>query len=252
MKREDSLAVVILCGGKGTRSNPYTEHFPKAMMPIGGTPIIVHLMRNYALQGHRKFILAAGHLKEILDDYCDGRFSDWDVHVVDTGRDSDTGERLRRCRPHLNETFFATYGDGLGDIDLGELLRFHRTTNAVGTITSAPLRSQYGAVRFDEDKRVQRFSEKPLIGGHWINAGFFVFDPHVFDNWSGDSLENQVLPNLADRGVLYTYEHDGFWKSMDTSKDQQEFEKLFNSDAPPWIRRIRPERMPTALNAAVR
>src|SRR5438132_12946102 len=109
------MQVVILCGGKGTRSYPFTEYFPKAMMPIGGTPVLVHLMRIYAEQGFRQFILAAGHRREILLDYFEGRFMEWNVRVIDTGDDADTGERLWRCRSHVDGTFFATYGDGLGD-----------------------------------------------------------------------------------------------------------------------------------------
>src|SRR6516165_10635783 len=111
------MTVVILCGGKGTRSYPFTEYYPKAMMPINGSPIIVHLMQIYAVQGFTYFILAAGHRKEILVDYFEGRFNSWDVHVLDTGADRDTGDRLLACEPYVSDTFFATYGDGLGNVD---------------------------------------------------------------------------------------------------------------------------------------
>src|SRR6266545_2181435 len=119
------IKVVILCGGKGTRSYPFTEYVPKVMMPINGTPILVHLMRIYALQGFTEFVLAAGHRKEMLYDYFDGRFRDWSVTIVDSGPDADTGERIRRCGDKLGKTFFATYGDGLGNLDLESLLAFH-------------------------------------------------------------------------------------------------------------------------------
>jgi glucose-1-phosphate cytidylyltransferase len=227
--------VLILCGGKGTRSYPFTEYFPKVMMPICGTPILVHLMRLYASQGFKEFVLAAGHRKEILTDYFDGRFTDWKVTLVDTGESSDTGERIRRCADYVGNTFFATYGDGLGNVDLHALLAFHRSRGGLATVTSVPLRSQYGTIQFGSSLQVSKFIEKPVIQDCWINAGFFVFDKSVFDVWQGENLELQVLPCLASAGRLYTYLHHGFWKSMDTSKDQQEMEAVHNGDIPPWI-----------------
>jgi glucose-1-phosphate cytidylyltransferase len=228
------MQVVILCGGKGTRSYPYTEHFPKVMMPIGGTPILVHLMHLYADQGCTEFILAAGHRKEILYDYFEGRFTDWNVNIVDTGEDSDTGDRIRHCAPYLKGRFFATYGDGLGDIDLGELLTYHQDHPGIATVTTVPLRSQYGLVLFDAERKVQEFREKPLIRDCWINAGFFTFEPSVFELWVGHNLEGDVLPALAEKGLLYAHKHEGFWKSMDTSKDQQELERIYQRGKPGW------------------
>ena len=230
------MEVVILCGGKGTRSYPFTEYFPKVMMPIRGTPILIHLMRLYAAQGFTKFVLAAGYRKEILDDYFDGRFPEWKVDVVDTGAASDTGERIRRCAPYVGESFFATYGDGLGNVSLHQLLQSHREAGALATVTSVPLRSQYGTVHFSEERKVECFKEKPTIRDYWINAGFFVFEKSVFEHWEGKNLESDVLPKLADRGVLYTYLHEGFWKSMDTSKDQQEFEHILTTGDAPWMK----------------
>jgi len=228
------MKVVILCGGKGTRSYPFTEYFPKAMMPINGSPIIVHLMKIYAEQGFTEFILAAGHRKEILADYFSDRCSKWSINIVNTGDDSDTGERLLRCAPYVGETFFATYVDGLGDVDLNALLAFHRRSGALGTVTSVPLRSQYGSIVFGSDGCVQQFLEKPVIHEHWINAGFFVFEKRALDHWKGQNLETEVLPELARMNVLYTYQHHGFWKSMDTSKDQQELERLYHTASRPW------------------
>ncbi|MEO7144089.1 MAG: sugar phosphate nucleotidyltransferase [Bryobacteraceae bacterium] len=228
------MDVVILCGGKGTRSYPFTEYFPKVMMPIAGTPILVHLMRLYASQGFTSFVLAAGHRREILNDYFDGRFSDWRVRIVDTGEDSATGERVRRCADFVGDTFFATYGDGLGNVDLHALLAFHKQRGGLATVTSVPLRSQYGTVIFDAGQQVKRFVEKPLIPDCWINAGFFVFDKKIFDFWEGTDLETDVLPGAARAGTLYAYKHHGFWKSMDTSKDQQELERIHGAIAP-WM-----------------
>jgi glucose-1-phosphate cytidylyltransferase len=229
-----AISVVILCGGKGTRSYPYTDLFPKPLMPIGGRPIIVYLMETYAAQGFHEFVLAAGHKKEVLADYFEGRFPKWKVRIVDTGDSSETGERIRRCSPYLGERFMATYGDGLGDVDLAELLQSHVDSGALATLTTVPLRSQYGVVRIDGCGRVSRFDEKPTIRDHWINGGFFVFEKAVFNSWHGCSLESEVLTNLANRGQLNAYRHEGFWKSMDTSKDQQELEALLSKGAAPW------------------
>lgn len=229
------MEVVILCGGKGTRSYPFTEYMPKVMMPIKGRPIIVHLMEIYARQGFCDFVLAAGHRKEILYDYFDGRFRDWNIRIVDTGEDSDTGERIRRCQPFVGDTFLATYGDGLGNVNLQELVAFHEASDGLATLTSVPLRSQYGTVLFDHENRVSNFCEKPIIEECWINAGFFAFDKSVFDHWNGYNLECEVLPALAKMSRLYVYRHKGFWKSMDTSKDQQEMERLFRAGNVPWL-----------------
>jgi glucose-1-phosphate cytidylyltransferase len=228
------MKVLILCGGKGTRSYPFTEYFPKPMMPICGTPILVHLMRIYARQGFSEFVISAGHRREILEDYFDGRFREWSIEIVDTGPDADTGDRIRRCADVVGATFFATYGDGLGDVDLHRLLAFHEATGGAATVTSVPLRSQYGTVVFDGSGKVAQFVEKPVIREHWINAGFFVFDRRAFESWDGHNLEMEVLPQLARRGQLFTYQHDGFWKSMDTSKDQQELERLFKTGKAGW------------------
>ncbi len=232
----ESIKVVILCGGKGTRSYPFTEHFPKVMMPVNGTPILVHIMRIYASQGYSDFVLAAGHRKEILYDYFDGRFTDWNVRIVDTGEDADTGDRILRCGSYLSERFLATYGDGLGDLDLRELISKHEESKGLATLTAVPLRSQYGLVVYDEARKVQRFEEKPLIRDYWINAGFFVFEREAFMHWKGHNLERDVLPEFARMGELAAYEHTGFWKSMDTSKDQQELEQMYVGDSAPWIR----------------
>lgn len=231
------MDVVILCGGKGTRAYPFSDLFPKVMMPIGGTPILVHLMRIYAEQGFERFILAGGHRKEILYDYFNGRYSNWDVRIVDTGDDSDTGERVRRCARYASPTFFCTYGDGLGDVDLAALRRFHESHASLATLTTVPLRSQYGTVHFNEVRCVERFQEKPVIPECWINAGFFVFDSSMFEQTRGQNLERDVLPELAAKDKLFAYEHYGFWKSMDTSKDQQEMEDLLLNGTAPWVRK---------------
>lgn len=232
----EQVKIVILCGGKGTRSYPFTEYFPKVMMPVNGTPILVHLMRIYAAHGFTDFVLAGGHRIEMLYDYFSGRFSEWNVNIVDTGADGDTGDRIYRCGEFVGERFFATYGDGLGDLDLHRLLENHRSSGALATLTTVPLRSQYGLVVFDDAGKVERFEEKPLISDYWINAGFFVFERKALSQWRGHNLEQDVLPEFARSGQLFVNRHTGFWKSMDTSKDQEELERLCRGESPPWVR----------------
>jgi len=231
----DEMRVVILCGGKGSRIYPFSEYFPKPMMPVNGRPILVHLMHIYAQQGFTKFVLAAGHRKEMLLDYFEGRFPDWQINILDTGAEADTGDRIRMCSEYVGERFFATYGDGLGNVNLKALLKFHEERGGAATVTAVPLRSQYGTLQFEADGRVQSFTEKPVIRDQWINAGFFVFEKKGMAAWEGTNLESGVLPALAAKGQLYTYQHHGFWKSMDTSKDQQEMERLGEAGEPPWV-----------------
>jgi len=206
------------------------------MMPVNGTPILIHLMRIFASQGQDDFLLAAGHRQELLVDYFAGRFPDWKVRIVDTGDDADTGDRILRCGTYVGDRFLATYGDGLGDIDLAALVDSHHRSGSLATLTTVPLRAQYGLVVFNEDGKVQRFEEKPLIHDYWINAGFFVFEKQALLEWRGHNLEQDVLPEFAKREVLHVHKHLGFWKSMDTSKDQQELEKLYIGGSAPWIR----------------
>jgi glucose-1-phosphate cytidylyltransferase len=204
------------------------------MMPVGGRPIVTHLMEIYAKQGFTEFLLAAGYRQEILRDYFEGKYPKWNVQIVDTGADSDTGDRILRCAPYLHDRFFATYGDGLSDLNLHELVARHEQHGGTATVTVVPLRSQYGTVDFDADGLVRNFREKPVIPETWINGGFFVFEKSVFNHWNGANLEVNILPRLAANKQLFTYAHHGFWKSMDTSKDQQELERLMDGESAPW------------------
>ncbi len=232
---KEAIQVLLLCGGRGARSAPFTEYYPKVMMPIGGAPVVVHLMRFYAGQGFSNFVLAAGHRKEVLHDYFDGRFPEWSVKIVDTGEETDTADRVRRCASYFGDTFLASYGDGLANIDLEGLLAFHRRSKALATITSVPLRSQYGTVLCGGDGQVKRFEEKPVLQGHWINAGFFAFEKKALDRWQGQNLEHEVLPSLAEKGMLFSYRHEGLWRTMDTDRDQHELEQSVKRGTPWWI-----------------
>jgi glucose-1-phosphate cytidylyltransferase len=222
------MKVLILCGGQGTRAYPTTQHIPKALMPIGGLPIVEHVMRIYAAHGYRDFVLACGYLKEQLIQHFQAHTPPgWTVTCLDTGDSTDTGARIFACRDLLTPTFHATYCDGVGDVDIPALVEHHHRHGAAATMTTVPLRSQYGLVWFDDMGQVSHFEEKPVIPDRWINAGFFVFNQQVFANWHGANLERDVLPTLAMKRELFTYQHRGFWRSMDTYKDQQELNGLW-------------------------
>jgi glucose-1-phosphate cytidylyltransferase len=229
------VQVVILAGGRGTRAYPYTEYLPKPMMPVCGKPILARVMEIFAAQGHLDFIVSVGYRKEIILDYFATPRANWRVTIVDTGEDTDTGGRIHKCRHLLHDRFFATYSDGLCDVDLNRLVDFHAGHDGLATVTSVPLVSQYGTIESDRDGRVMAFREKPVLRDYWINAGFFVMDPQIFDHWEGDNLERQVLPAFQRDGRLFSYRHDGFFKSMDTHKDQQELEAIFEQGRMPWL-----------------
>jgi glucose-1-phosphate cytidylyltransferase len=204
------------------------------MLEIGGEPILVHLMTLFAEQGHTEFVLALGYRQSVIRDYFAGNGRGWDITMVDTGLDTDTGDRILRCRPVLREQFFVTYGDGLADVSLHDLLTFHHTQGGLVTITSVPLACQFGVLDMNDTGKIVAFREKPVLREHWINAGFMVLESAVFGHWEGANLERGVLPRLADAGQVYAYRHDGFFKSLDSHKDQQEFDTMLESGAPPW------------------
>ena len=179
--------------------------------------------------------LSVGHRKEVIEDYFHGKNLSFEVEIVDTGEETDTGGRIELCREHVGDTFFATYADGLSDVPIAKLLDFHNSHAGHATITGVPLPSQYGTMDTDESGRIELFREKPRLHEHWINAGFFVFDKAVFDHWDGANLEREVFPHLAQKGMVYTYKHDGFFKSVDSFKDQQEFERLIQAGETPWL-----------------
>lgn len=235
------MQALILCGGQGIRAWPATAEVPKPMLEIGGRPVLHHLMASFAGNGVTSFVLAAGYRYEVIEQYAAGLHEPWQVHVVDTGDDTDTGERVRRCLNQLDDTFFATYGDGLGDVDLPALRRRHDEHRGAATMTVVPLPSPYGTVVLAGDGQVVEFTEKPRLTDHLINAGFFVFDRDAIAGTSGASLERDILPTLSGRGELFVYRHDGFWRSMDTSKDVADLnaiaDKLAGQEELPWLHR---------------
>jgi glucose-1-phosphate cytidylyltransferase len=228
------MKTVILCGGRGTRAYPHTVDLPKPLLDVGDVPILLHLMEIYAGQGFDDFVLSAGFRSDLIERFAADLPRHWSVDVVNTGEEAGTGERIRRCRGRLGQTFLATYGDGLGAVDLRALLDYHASHPAAATVTTVPLPSPYGTLEWDDVGRVNHFKEKPRLQDHWINAGFFVFDERAFEHWRGDDLEREVLPALAAEGELYAYRHSGFWRSMDTYKDALELSALCREGDGPW------------------
>ena len=229
------MKTLILCGGKGTRAYPHTVDVPKPLLDVAGRPILRHVMEIYAAQGLTEFVLAAGYKHGLVHDFAMTLPVAWDVEVVDTGLETNTAGRVAACRELLGETFLVTYGDGVGNVDIGSLTAFHRSHPGAASVTIVPLPSQYGTIELDGDGLVSRFREKPRLPEHTINAGFFVFDRRVFELWTGEDLERETLPALGARRQLYAYRHDGFWKSMDTYKDAVDLGALCADGPGPWL-----------------
>ncbi len=252
------MKVVLLAGGRGTRLAEETSVRPKPMLEIGGKPILWHIMHTYAHHGLREFVVACGFKAEIIKEYFlnfylhnndysvnlqDGSREllnagpiDWRVSVVDTGLDTLTGGRVQRLNRYLRDgTFMVTYGDGVGNVDIGALLAFHRSHGKLATVTAVRPPARFGALQLD-GRQVTRFAEKPHTEGGWINGGYFVFEPRVLDYLDGDSstLEGEPLERLAREGQLMAFPHEGFWQPMDTLRDRQMLEALWADGNAPW------------------
>ena len=253
------MQTVILCGGRGMRLREYTEAIPKVLVEVGGRPILWHIMKGYAHHSYTDFVLALGYLGDRIKGYfldylgwkgrdlrlrlgsnqspellgADGE--DWTITFVSTGLDTNTGGRIKRVRPYLqDDVFFATYGDGVSDIDLGRLEEFHRSHGRIATVTIVKPRLTFGLIDVDAEQQVTRFTEKPDLEG-WINGGFFVFDSRVFDYLEDDSiLEREPMERLAADRQLMAYQHHGFWACMDTYKDNVDLNAAWSSGEAPW------------------
>jgi glucose-1-phosphate cytidylyltransferase len=254
------MRVVILAGGRGTRLAEETGSRPKPMVEVGGKPLLWHVMSIYARHGLTDFLVACGYRGEMIKEYFLHYFvrnsdffvslktgiqtvvatsaDDWNVGVVDTGLDTATGGRLLRLRRWIEDgTFMATYGDGVSDVPLGELLEFHKRHGKAATVTAVRPPARFGGLALDGEAVVE-FSEKPQAGEGWINGGFFVFEPSVLDYIDGEdvALERAPLERLAADGELMAFRHEGFWQPMDTIRDKQHLEALWATGDPPWMK----------------
>lgn len=255
------MKVVILAGGFGTRISEESLFKPKPMVELGGMPILWHIMKIFSAYGCYEFIICAGYKQHIIKEYFADYFlhtSDitfdftggkndmivhrnmsepWKVTVVDTGLHTMTGGRVRRIRDYLKEEpFLLTYGDGVADLNIGELIRFHRSHGKLVTISAYNAEQRFGVMGIDEDGTVKKFCEKPWENGNLINIGFMVCQPAFLDYIKGDStvLEKEPLETVSRLGELMAYRHEGFWQCMDTVREKEKLEKLWASGSAPW------------------
>lgn len=257
------MKTVILCGGFGTRIRDVAEDIPKPMIPIGGTPILWHIMKYYAYFGHKDFVLCLGYKSEVIKDffvnyrqriadftlhldgsrspeyYDDPQESDWKVTLAETGLNAMTGARVRKVRKYVDdEIFLLTYGDGVGNVDLRQLVEFHRSHGRIMTVTSVQPPGRFGELSIAADGRVAGFNEKPQSVGGAISGGFFVCNKEIFE-YLGDGddvvLEREPMENLVRDGELMAYVHEGFWQPMDTYREFKLLNELYATHRAPWI-----------------
>lgn len=255
------MKVLILAGGLGSRLSEETTSRPKPMVELGGKPIIWHIMKIYSHFGFNEFVILLGYKGYMIKEYFANYFlhqSDvtidvpnnkmeihnnysepWKVTLVDTGVDSMTGGRIKRAKPFVeNRPFLLTYGDGVSDVNIKELIKFHDSHNGIITMTSVQPAGRFGALTIGKNNKVSRFQEKPKGDGAWINGGFFVCDPQIFDFIENDStvFEESPLNNLAREGKLFAFKHSGFWKPMDTLRDKAQLEKMIENGSASWVK----------------
>lgn len=256
------MKVVIFCGGKGTRIREETEFKPKPMVLVGERPIMWHIMKRYAQYGHKEFILPLGYKGDVIKQYFadyktrNSDFTinlgsgditmhekvdkvDWDITLTDTGEDTEKGGRLARVARHLDgESFMATYGDGVADIDIDALLKFHKSHGKIVTFTGVRMPSRFGTVNTDAKGNVTTWLEKPMLN-QYTNCGFFVFEPEIMDYLTEDEscdLEKEPMERLAKDGELAMFQHNGFWQCMDTLRDYQLLNSMWNEGNTPWTK----------------
>ena len=253
------MKVVILAGGLGTRLSEETEVRPKPMVEIGGMPILWHVMKIYSSQGFNEFIICLGykgflikeyfanyflHLSDVTIELSTGKINvhnckseDIKLTLIDTGISTQTGGRIKRVKEYIgNETFMLTYGDGLADINIKNLLKLHKENKKLATVTAVRPPGRFGSIILGDNNEVIKFEEKPSGDGGWINGGFFVLEPEILNYIEDDNTywEREPMANLASKGQLSAYEHSGFWKPMDTIRDKTELQNMWDSGKAPW------------------
>jgi glucose-1-phosphate cytidylyltransferase len=253
------MKIVILAGGYGTRLSEETTVKPKPLVEIGGKPILWHIMKIYSYYGFNDFIICLGYKGYLVKEYFANYFlhmadvtfdmkqnkmeihnqfaEPWSVTLIDTGEETMTGGRIKRVASHIgNETFMLTYGDGVGNVDLGGLLKYHKGHGKLATVTAVQPLGRFGALNVNENGSIAGFQEKPKGDGSWINGGFFVLEPKVINYIENDATiwERSPLERLARKGQLMAFEHHGYWKPMDTLRDKIELENLWSNGKAPW------------------
>lgn len=253
------MKAVILAGGLGTRLSEETVVKPKPMVEIGGYPILWHIMKTYSYYGINDFIICCGykgyvikeyfanyymHMSDLKVDLSSGNISyynckaePWKITLIDTGLNTLTGGRIKRVKDYIgSETFMLTYGDGVSNVNIKTLLEFHREHNKIATVTAVQPSGRFGALNIDDSYNVNKFMEKPNGDGAWINGGYFVLEPDIFDYIEGDNttFESEPLENIAKEDKLCAFKHEGFWKPMDTLRDKNELELLWKTGKAPW------------------
>ena len=225
------MKVVILAGGFGTRLQEYAKTIPKPMVRIVNKPILIHIMSHYAKYGFKDFVIASGYKKEVIKKYFKKKFLNWNVEVVDTGLNTMTGGRLKRLKKFINQdTFLMTYGDGLSDVNLKKLIKFHKKNKAIATLTAVRPPARFGVIKLSGNK-VNVFREKSSLDSGWINGGFFVLEPEILNYIKNDKtfFEKEPLKKVSELKKLFAFKHKKFWHCMDTLRDKLILEKILKS-----------------------
>ena len=234
------MKAVILAGGYGTRISDFDNKEsilkPKPMIEIGGNPILWHILKIYSSYGINDFVICCGYKGEQIKEYFSNiDSSSWNVELIDTGLDTMTGGRLKKIQNHIDDTFCVTYGDGLSNVNIDNLITFHQKKKSIATLTAVHPPEKFGVLSLDADY-VTQFCEKPNSGNSWVNGGFFIFEPEIFDYLQDDStiLERTPLETLAKENQLTAFKHNGFWYAMDTLREKKYLENLWVSEKAPW------------------
>lgn len=254
------MKVLILAGGLGTRLSEESDVRPKPMVEIGERPILWHIMKIYSHYGFNDFVVLTGYKSHVIKDYFINyytRYSDitvdlrynsveihktrtepWKVTMLYTGQDSMTGARIKKAKDYVkNETFMLTYGDGVGNININELIDSHKKSGKIATVTAVKKAGRFGSLTIENDNTISSFVEKPDDGNYWVNGGFFVLEPSIFDYISDDDnimWEHEPLSAIASEGKLNAYKHNGFWRPMDTLRDKMELNQMWQENKAPW------------------
>ena len=225
------MKIVLLAGGFGTRMSEYTKTIPKPMININGRPLLLYIMKHYAKYGYKDFYIALGYRGEIIKKFFNKKFFDWNINLIDTGKNTMTGGRLKRLKKHIGkETFMMTYGDGLSNVNLKKLLKFHKKNKKLVTLTAVRPPARFGVIKF-KGQLVSYFKEKSKLDEGWINGGFFVMEPEFLKFIKDDNtyLEREPLEKVTKQRQLVAFKHKGFWQCMDTKRDKDKLNKALNS-----------------------